>query len=311
MKKENSEAGTPQIPNENPTKKKPVSKKATAEAVKDANANQEAELQAVSDAVGKPVQEEIPAEKNNSDAICIVIPYLAAKAKADELRYAVRAWEKSISGVRIVIVGDMPPWAGKELDHIPHTPTSTNPQIDVAHKMMAAIASDLVPNVFVWSNDDIYTLCPVELADIITLKSHGLLTVKGKANGLYHQNANRTLEALRKHGVTSPADFATHTPVMLEKGGLANIIERFGCDKEGHLVYTLYANVWFRHLRPTVIHNDGRGSIAASVYRSNPDPEILKNVLATRKWVNNDDAGWKALEPKLKELFPDKCRFEK
>jgi len=311
MKKENPEAGTPQAPSEYPTKNKLVNKKTSAKTVKDAAKKKEAELQAVSDAMGKSVQEEISADKSNSDAICIVIPYLAAKANGNELLYAVRSWEKSIHGVRIVIVGDLPPWAGKELGHIPHTPKSSNPQVDVAHKMMAAIASDLVPNVFVWSNDDIYTLCPVELADIITLKSHGPLASKGKANGLYHENSKRTLDALRKHGITSPDDFATHTPVMVEKGGLAKIIELFGCDKEGHLVYTLYANMWFRHLRPTIIYNDGRGSIIASVYRSNPDLEILDKALATRKWVNNNDSGWKSLAPKLAALFPDKCRFEK
>jgi hypothetical protein len=248
---------------------------------------------------------------SKSKPICIVIPYLAAKAKGDELIYAVRAWDAFIPDVQIVIVGDKPPWSGKDLKHIPHKSESKNPQVDVAHKMMAAIASDLVPDVFIWSNDDIFTLCPVELADIVTLKSHGLLANRGRANGVYQENAKRTLEALKKQGVTEPFDYATHTPVMMEKSSLAKVIELFGCDKEGYLVYTLYANMWFKGHRPIITKNDGRGSIIVSVYRPNPDFMILDKALKTCKWVNNNDAGWTALEPKVRTLFPDKSRFEK
>lgn len=297
MKKETKtqESGS-DLPKVETSPKKKTSQKAAAE---------------TADAAAKPEEPEPDEIKDKSDPICIVIPYLAAKAKGGELRYAVRAWEKGMRSVRIVIVGDKPAWAGKALEHIPHKPVSTNPQVDVAHKMMAAIASDLVPDVFVWTNDDIYTLCPVELADIITLKSHGRLANRGKSNGVYQENAKRTLEALKKQGIAAPYDYATHTPVVVEKEGLAKVIEQFGCDKEGHLVYTLYANMFFKDHRPIVTQNDGRGSIIASVYRPNPDTRILDKVLATRKWVNNNDAGWTALEPKLKELFPDKCRFEK
>ncbi|WP_375584267.1 hypothetical protein [Cyclobacterium xiamenense] len=303
MKKETKiqESGT-DLPKVETSPKKKTSQKAAAATADAADAKPEA------DEPPAPAKE----ATSEADPICIVIPYLAAKAKGDELRYAVRAWEKSIpNDIRIVIVGDKPAWAGKELLHIAHKPVSNNPQVDVAHKMMAAIASDLVSDVFVWTNDDIYTLCPVQLADIMTLKSHGLLANRGKANGVYQENAKRTLEALRKLGITAPYDYATHTPVVMEKESLAKIIEDFGCDKEGHLVYTLYANSFFRDHRPIITQNDGRGSIIASVYRPNPDTRILDKVLATRKWVNNNDAGWTALEPKLKELFPDKCRFEK
>ncbi|WP_162343215.1 hypothetical protein [Cyclobacterium salsum] len=315
MKKETKtqESGKDVQKIETSTKKKSGNNKAAAETAEDADIAEKPEKPATDDKEKGTADKLAEKEEvsDNSDPICIVIPYLAAKAKGDELRYAVRAWEKSIPDTRIVIVGDKPAWAGKGLEHILHKPQSKNPQVDVAHKMMAAIASDLVPNVFVWTNDDIFTLCPLELADIMTLKSHGLLANRGKANGVYQENAKRTLEALKKQGIAAPYDYATHTPVIVEKQGLAKIIEQFGCDKEGHLVYTLYANMFFRDHRPIITQNDGRGSIIASVYRSNPDIRILDKVLASRKWINNNDSGWKALEPKLKSLFPGKCRFEK
>jgi hypothetical protein len=243
--------------------------------------------------------------------VTVVIPFKANAAKANELVFAVRSWEKHLEDVRIVVIGDSMPWFSDKIIHIPHTPVSTNPQIDVAHKMMAAIASDLVPDTFIWSNDDIYTLCPVGLADIMVLKAHGKLSKRGLSGGIYQENSLRTLAALKKEGITEPYDYATHTPVFLIKEHLSEVISKFKCAEEGHLVYTLYANYWSRGQRPIITHNDGRGSIVASVFRANPDARIMEEVFETRKWVNNNDAGWPAVQGYLRKLFPEKSGFEK
>ncbi|EMS34604.1 hypothetical protein C943_03291 [Mariniradius saccharolyticus AK6] len=245
--------------------------------------------------------------------ITVVIPFKASAAKGNELQYALRAWDKHFPGCRIAIIGDSLPWFGKEILHIPMDTVSDNPQIDVAHKMAAAIASDLIPQDFIWSNDDIYTLCPITLADIVTLKAHGKLSAKGLAEGLYRKNADRTLKALKEAGIDEPYDFATHTPVALGKNLLSEVLHKFKCLDEGHLVYSLYANYFFVQAgyRPTITYNDARGSIVAAVYRANPDADLLKKAFETRKWINNNDGGWKAVEPYLQKLFPDKCRFEK
>lgn len=247
--------------------------------------------------------------KSLNHGTTVVIPFKANAAKGNELIFAVRAWERNLPAVRIVVIGDSLPWFSDKIIHIPHTPVSNNPQIDVVHKMMAAIASDLVPESFIWSNDDIYTLCPVELADIMVLKSHGRLGGKGK--GIYYENSLRTVAALKKEGINDPYDFATHTPVLMVKEYLAEVISKFKCAEEGHLVYTLYANYWFKGHRPIITYSDGRGSIVAAVYRANPDPKILQEVFENRKWINNNDNGWPAVKEYLRKLFPEKSGFEK
>lgn len=241
----------------------------------------------------------------------VVIPYKKNAAKGQELLYAVRAWEKHLPDVRIAVIGDSEDWFGKNIIHIPHKPVSTNPQVDVAHKMMTAIASKDVPEYFIWSNDDIYCLCDIHPADIHVLKAHGKLVQKGLPNGLYRNNSLRTVKALKDAGIADPYDYATHTPVYLEKEYLAEVIERFNCTKEGYLIYSLYANLGFPNVRPIITYNDTRGSIVASVYRPDPDRKILEHVIANRKWLNNNDSGWKAVEPYLKKLFPNKSKFEK
>lgn len=242
----------------------------------------------------------------------VVIPFLANKAKGKELLYAIRAWEKHLPDVRIILVGDTLPGLSERVGHIPHKPVSDNPQIDVANKMAAAIASDLVPETFIWSNDDIYCVSDIQLADLLLLKAvPGGLVVEGPAEGIYRQNGQRTLKALKDAGITKPFDFAAHTPVVFEKGKLAETLATFKCTKEGHLVSSLYFNTHFPSVRPVILDNTGQGSVVASVFRENPNPKVMPTIFETQKWVNNNDKGWAAVEPFLAKLFPTKSAFEK
>lgn len=241
----------------------------------------------------------------------VVIPFKASMARSNELQYAVRAWAKHLPGCKVVVIGDKLPWFGKGLGHIPMKPQSKNPQIDVAHKMMAAIASDLVPDFFIWSNDDIYPVCNISISDIDVLKSMGRLGRRGSDGSIYRKNAARTLDALKKSGIRNPWDYATHTPVTFYKEPLADVISKFKCDKEGHLVSTLYFNtVWQGH-NPIRVNIGAGGSIIASIWRKNADRKLVKKAFEDRQFINNSDAGWSATEPFLKKLFPKKCRFEK
>ena len=241
----------------------------------------------------------------------VVIPYKAAAAKGNELQYAVRAWEKHLPNCRVVVIGDSLPWFGKGIIHIEHKSESDNPQVDVAHKMMAAIASDEVPECFIWSNDDIYPVSNLLYEDLLILKANGRLVRRGTPGGVYSKNTDRTIAALKKVGISDPWDFATHTPVVMWKNELAEVIQQFNCDKEGHLVYTLYANTLYQGYNPIKVDNGARGSIVASVYRADPDKEVLKKAFEERKFINNNDAGWPAVKPYLSKLFGEKSRFEK
>lgn len=267
-----------------------------------------------------PVTEETP--KLGSDELkvnikshqgpVVVIPFLANKAKGKELLYAIRAWEKHLPDVMIILVGDTLPELNEKVLHIPHKPMSDNPQIDVASKMAAAIASDLVPEVFVWSNDDIYCVSDIQPAELLLLKAMpGGLAAKGSSNGIYRENALRTLKALKAAGIEKPYDYATHTPVVFEKSKLADTLATYKCTKEGHLVSSLYFNTHFPKVKPVILDNSGRGSVVASVFRPNPNPQVMPTIFATQKWVNNNDPGWKAVEPYLVKMFPDKSAFEK
>jgi hypothetical protein len=297
----------PKTTTKSPARRKPSTPKKTAPKAKEevlVNVQEESTVSATA------APEEQPSRPKGH---VVVIPYIDSKAAGKELLFALRAWENNFEDLAgIVVVGDLPEGISREkVTHIPHRPESNNPQVDVAQKMAAAIASDLVPEVFIWSNDDIYPIAPVSFEDIAAKKSIGILRSKGKPGGVYHQNSIRTMEAIKKAGLKNPKDYATHTPVVFEKSKLAKTIADFGATKEGLLVSTLYFNQHYPLSRPIVTSNGATGSIVASVWSANPNRDILERVFQERSWINNNDLGYPIVEPYLIKLFPKKSRFEK
>lgn len=212
----------------------------------------------------------------------------------------------------------MPPYLKEEegLTHLLHQPTSRNPQTDVAHKLLEVCNSELVPDYFIISNDDIYPVAPVTITDLDLHTAMGKLGVRGSSGSVYRKNAANTLTALKKAGIKSPWDYATHTPVGVWKKELKEVINKFHADEVGHLVTTLYFNtVWPDH-RPILVDNGanpgnpGTQSYVGSAFKKVPSA-AMKKAFQERKFINNNDAGWTSVEPFLKMLFPDKSRFEK
>lgn len=246
------------------------------------------------------------------EPVVLVIPYLHSKAAGKELLLAIRAWEKNFSELTdIVIVGDMLPELNGVIGHIPHRAESDNPQVDVASKLAAVVASGLVPDRFILSNDDIFPVAPIGMEDLLTKKITGPLREKGKESTTYRENSIRTIAALKAEGITQPKDYATHLPVVLEKEKLAEVLAHYQCLKNGHMISTLYFNHHFPDARPIVVQNDIRGSIMISVWKPNPDPAALRKVMHDRQFVNVNNFGWPHVEPYLVKFFPKKSAFEK
>jgi hypothetical protein len=242
----------------------------------------------------------------------VVIPFLASKAKGEELIMAIRSWEKNFPSLaRIVIIGDLPPQLKGKISHIPHKAESTNPQIDTAQKKAAAIASDLVPETFIWSNDDIFLISPLSFEDIAAKKSMDLpLKKRASSPTVYGKNTERTIHILEKEGIKNPHNYDSHLPFVFEKTKLAQTLAKFRCTQEGHLVATLYYNSHFPLARPIKIGNSVEGTVMASVWSANPNREILERVFETKQFINCNDNGWPHVERYLLRLFPKKSKFE-
>lgn len=242
--------------------------------------------------------------------ISVVIPYLASAACGSELMYALRAWAENFPEAQIVIIGDRPDYVSDQVIHIPHVAEFKSPQLDVTAKLIQAIASDLISEDFILTNDDIYPVNPIELDDITELKCAGFLgNTKKNANPLYKQKLFRTMELLQGRRLPS-YDYATHTPFMFNKTRLAKVIARYKADQEPLLISSLYFNTCFPKEVPQVIKGGPTGETIAYVYRANPDQAVLESAFMNRKFINHNSEGYNAVLPFLEKYFPEKSRFE-
>lgn len=274
---------------------------------------QKAAQQEVKAAEAKKTEEVAIIGNGSAGLNTVVIPYKASMAQGPELMFALRAWEKNFPQLdQVIIIGDSPNFQTSELVKvIAITESSDNPQIDVALKMAAAIASPEVPDEFIWSNDDIYPTTQLTEADVKLLTAKGRLK-EGKSDRQYNINRVNTIDALKEAGY-DVFDYATHTPVVFEKVNLAKILEDFDCFKVGHLISSLYFNVHFDGVVPIIVH-DGKeatyGNYIAVVSRSGVPIDLVKSEARRRKFLNNQDPGWPVVHQYLKKAFPQKSAFE-
>lgn len=260
-----------------------------------------------------------------SNKIDLVIPYLKSEAAGEELRYALRSWEKNFTeDIRVIIVGDREDWFSPEIVHIPHEPhlikevcacpnpaLIRNPQADVAHKIFTAITVENISGGFIVSNDDIFLLGETTLADIESLKAFAHDLVKtGDRKGLYAQNNKLAAQALLANGLPT-IRYGTHTPMAFHAEKLLEVIEKYNATEHGYPLASLFYNEVFPNARPILIDGGANDPILASAYRSDIDPIVLEKVFNTRKFLNCDSKGWKSIEKIIKKTFSTPSKFEK
>lgn len=246
--------------------------------------------------------------------VTVCIPYVKSLAQGNELQLALRGWHQNFKEeMNVVIIGDREDWMNDLVHVIECERFSKMPPLDVAHKMMLAIESDMVTEKFIWANDDQYLISPCMLADFETLKCSGRLGETDFGSSLYQKNKKRTMDLLVMNDQTT-WDFSTHMPVVFEKQKLFEMIQELNLTEEPHLIATLYFNVYFPGFIPyesegqTALDHD---NLKIGVYRQGADLGRLKKLIPRKKLISNSESGW---SPKLSEIlnsyFSFKCRFE-
>lgn len=229
--------------------------------------------------------------------VSVVIPY--KKTDKNELDYAIKLWHKFYdAGCEVFVIGDKPDFEG-DFKHISQEIKSDNPQIDVAHKMLTAIANKDITDDFIWSNDDFFLTSLINLSDICMLVSNGTLTFSD--GSLYNSNKERTIEALKEHGL-SFHKYSNHTPFYFNKKKLKDVIDKFKCTDKGYLISSLYFNVWHPNAKPYICKGDRSGWYSANVWRDGVDSALLRKVFE-RKFVCVNEIGYNQCIPLLKELL--------
>ena len=225
----------------------------------------------------------------------VVIPYCKEFAQGKELLYALRSWDKNCCfPADFVVIGDK-----EDCD---------NPSVDTYHKLKVALESDLVTDDFIWTNDDIYVLQPIDLSHIQLPKVLGPLDTS-KYKGFYRENMQRTIDFLKQLGA-SCQNYGTHTPVMFNKASWLGMIAKLDEQITQGMLYT---SIYFNLQQPqvtTVTLDWRKDPFLLPVVSQNPSTEVVKSLLP-KMFLNNARSGYSPwLESFLDKEFPAKCLFE-
>lgn len=239
----------------------------------------------------------------------VVIPYCKEFAQGKELLYVLRSWDKNCCfPADFVVIGDKEDWFSDEIHFIECPRVSDNPSVDTYHKLKVALESDLVTDDFIWTNDDIYVLQPIDLSHIQLPKVLGPLDTS-KYKGFYRENMQRTIDCLKQLGAACQ-NYGTHTPVMFNKASWLGLIAKLDEQITQGMLYT---SIYFNLQQPqvTAVTLDWRKDpFLLPVVSQNPSIEVVKSLLP-KMFLNNARSGYSPwLESFLDKEFPAKCLFE-
>lgn len=239
----------------------------------------------------------------------VVIPYCKEFAQGKELLYALRSWDKNCCfPADFVVIGDKEDWFSDEIHFIECPRVSDNPSVDTYHKLKVALERDLVTDDFIWTNDDIYVLQPIDLSHIQLPKVLGPLDTS-KYKGFYRENMQRTIDCLKQLGAACQ-NYGTHTPVMFNKASWLGLIAKLDEQITQGMLYT---SIYFNLQQPqvTAVTLDWRKDpFLLPVVSQNPSTEVVKSLLP-KMFLNNARSGYSPwLESFLDKEFPAKCLFE-
>lgn len=260
---------------------------------------------------------ELEAYRNEIHVIDVIYPNVEKFVQWEEMKYSLRSLQKNLTGVefRLWIVGELPAWINPdEVNFIPVDYSGETPRIDILHKHLAVINHPGIGEEYFWMNDDIYLINKVMYADMCLpvavndLKDNISLlspqTIWGRDN-------IRTLKLLQQEGLTT-WNYGVHIPHRFEKSKLLHLIEKYAMLTDPIVLTQLYYNYWFREFHPYWDSLDLKNNQGFCINRPNPNWANIKAQLKVKKYMNNSEAGMSEdLQKLIRELFPDKSRFEK
>lgn len=231
--------------------------------------------------------------------IDIVVP-LGGKCswQDNELRFSLRGIEKYLTGYgKIFIVGSKRKWL-TNVEYIDCQEHYTSKQSSIYGKLAAAAKDDRVSDPFCMFNDDHFLLKPLDLKDLKYYKSGTVKHLMALSEGVYKNCVRHTYRHLESNGWQSD-NFDIHVPIIYEKEKILGLADEDW--SRDHIIKSLYCNKYG-------IKGEEMKDLVIGVPL--PKPDVLKAIEGRLFFsINEGGTNW-AVKEVLKELYPDKSKFE-
>ena len=224
--------------------------------------------------------------------------YICRKGENEELRYSIRSVVKNTNYSNIWVVGHKPSWYVGNFVEVLDVKTKFNNILNCTKAItdVGAISDD-----FVLMNDDFFFL---KYRNSMPVFHGGLLKDKiDKYSVLgarkYAELLRKTYKDLLRQGIKDPLDYDLHVPMPMNKQLLAKSIDKAYFPRSG---YGNLNNIGGQLI--TDVKTYGSKSILS--------PRSFDFTKEDAEFLSTEDGSFKVVyESVLKEMFPEKSRFEK
>lgn len=214
--------------------------------------------------------------------------------KGEELRYSMRSVKANYNGeASFMLIGDIPDWY-----HGPAIPRqrkrfNNRPKYrDTVDAIRLACESDLIPDEWVWMDDDTYFTGVVTLDDLRVTRYQGVYPMMPTGGFPHADVKGDTFGILRSEGVAA-MDTATHLPQVFDSGKWLAMAEKYDLRNRALLHEMLYASEYGA---------EGARPYEAEWFRRitvSGDANLLSHI------SNNSVSGWSInLHSALRAKFP-------
>jgi hypothetical protein len=224
-----------------------------------------------------------------TERLDIVIP-LKINGDNDDLRYCLRAIAQNVQHRKIWIVGQIPAWVtGVEFIEVPFDPDVTKYR-RINNNLRAAINHPGVSRNFIRWDDDMFALRHVSHI----IPTHNGTLKSPMRDDIYGQSIDQTIAALSDWGITMPANYELHVPMIFNKATLRQIWD----DSKVLQYRSYYGNCL---------------SIGGWPLKDNKVYRLDERVdLGGIDFISTSNKSFQAgaIGKQLRALFSEKCRFE-
>ena len=222
--------------------------------------------------------------------------YVCRSGDNEELRYSLRSIYKNCPEGNVWLVGGKPDWYTGNFIPVKNT---TNKFENIKNCIKNASQQEGISEDFVLMNDDFFVLKPQ--SNIPTVHGGPLINRVNEykrhvGSNSYVMLLSRTNSALRSMGIENPIDYDIHTPMIINKQKLLDVVDN------KHSIRSWYGN----------IHNIG-GTQIQDVKRYDSAKYSFKNYKeldSNNPFLSTDDKSFKQVHEYLDSLFSKPSPYE-
>ena len=229
-----------------------------------------------------------------------ILVYIKSGAN-EELRYAIRTWQKNLEFDRLCVVGGpKPDWLVPDI-YI-ENPAHYAKMRQCYDNLIKALSDDRLTDDIILLMDDVFIINYVGEWDINynrgTLQQHWDRAVGNGVPSSYDDQVMATNDYLEGIGIIRPLSFEEHAPFLCNRHKLLDILNDIGPKKMDNLLYrSIYGN----------IHNiDTKFKLDYKIVKKGERPMMNELVVST-----NETSFRGSIGNVIKSYFPEKSKYEK